>query len=194
MGQLAARAAQLLGAGRVVVVDRYADRLGVAERRLGVETINYASTDVMDALREMTAGRGPDACIEAVGMEAHGARPAYTYDKVKHVLRLQSDRPTAVRQAILACRKGGTVSIVGVFGGVVDKFPLGAAMNKGLTLRMGQQHGQRYIPMLLERIGAGEIDPSYLATHRVPLEEEPQAYRMFERKEDGCLRAVFQPG
>ncbi len=193
VGQMAARAAQLMGAQRVIVIDRYDYRLRSARERLGVETIDYAETDVLDALREMTSGRGPDACVEAVGMEAHGPRPVYAYNKIKQVLRLQTGRPTAVREAIMACRKGGTVSIVGVFAGLVDKFPLGAAMNKALTLRMGQQPGQRYIPMLLDRIAAGEIDPGYLATHPMPLSEGVAGYRMFEKKQDGCLRAVFQP-
>jgi len=193
VGQMAARAAQLLGAERVIVIDRLPDRLATAERRLGVETLDYSEVDVLDALREMTGGRGPDACIEAVGMEAHSAGPSYVYDRVKQAARLQTDRPTAVRQAILACRKGGTVSIVGVFGGYVDKFPLGAAMNKALTLRMGQMHAQRYIPMLLERLAAGQIDPGYLATHPMPLDEGVTGYEMFERKEDGCLRAVLLP-
>ncbi|HEY0699207.1 MAG TPA: zinc-binding dehydrogenase, partial [Micromonospora sp.] len=193
VGQMAARAAQLLGAGRVIMIDRLPDRLATAADRLGVETLDYDHTDVLEALREMTAGRGPDACIEAVGMEAHGAEPVYGYDKVKQTLRMQTDRPTAVRQAILACRKGGTVSIVGVFAGFVDKFPLGAAMNKALVLRMGQMHAQRYIPMLLDRLAAGEIDPGYLATHPMTLEDGPRGYRMFERKEDACLRAVLHP-
>ncbi len=193
VGQMAARAAMLMGAGRVIIIDRLPDRLQIAQQRLGVETLDYTQTDVLEALRELTAGRGPDACIEAVGMEAHGTGPAYAYDRVKHALRLHSDRPTALRQAIQACRKGGTVSIVGVFGGWVDKFPLGAAMNKGLTLRMGQQHAQRYIPIVLERMSAGDIDPGYLATHPMPLEDGPRGYRLFKHKEDGCLRAVFHP-
>jgi threonine dehydrogenase-like Zn-dependent dehydrogenase len=193
VGEVGGGAATLLGAERVILIDRYADRLTTARERLGVDTLNYDDVDVADALREMTTGRGPDACIEAVGLEAHGAQPAYGYDKVKQLARLQTDRPTAVRQAIMTCRKGGTVSVVGVFSGLVDKFPLGAAMNKALTLRMGQQHPQRYIPMLLERISAGDIDPSYLATHPMPLEDGPRGYEMFERKEDGCLRAVLQP-
>jgi threonine dehydrogenase-like Zn-dependent dehydrogenase len=141
----------------------------------------------------MTGGRGPDACIEAVGMEAHDTGPAYGYDRVKQAVRLQTDRPTAVRQAIMACRKGGTVSIVGVFSGFVDKFPLGAAMNKALVLRMGQMHAQRYIPMLLERLVNGEIDPGYLATHPMSLQDGPRGYEMFEKKQDGCLRSVLHP-
>ncbi|MDO3702009.1 zinc-dependent alcohol dehydrogenase [Micromonospora sp. C28SCA-DRY-2] len=193
VGQMAARAAQLLGAGRVIVIDRLPERLAPAADRLGVETVNYADTDVLEALREMTAGRGPDACIEAVGMESHDVGPAYAYDKAKQTARLQSDRPTSVRQAIMACRKGGTVSIVGVYGGLVDKFPLGAAMNKALVLRMGQMHAQRYIPMLLDRLAAGEIDPGYLATHPLSLEQGVRGYEVFEKKQEGCLRSVLHP-
>jgi threonine dehydrogenase-like Zn-dependent dehydrogenase len=193
VGQMAARAAQLLGAERVIVIDRVPERLSTAGDRLGVETIDYTRVDVLDALRELTGGRGPDACIEAVGMEAHDTGPAFAYDRVKQAARLQTDRPTAVRQAILACRKGGTVSIVGVFGGFVDKFPLGAAMNKALTLRMGQMHAQRYIPKLLDRLAAGQIDPGYLATHPMSLNDGPRGYRLFQTKQDGCLRAVLHP-
>ena len=193
VGQMAIRSAYLLGAERVIAVDRFAERLDAAARHAGAETLNYEQVDVLEALREMTGGRGPDACIEAVGMEVHGAGPQYVYDRAKQALRLQSDRAVAVREAILACRKGGTVSIVGVFGGVVDKFPLGAAMNKALVFRMAQQHGQRYIPMLLERMTRGEIDPSYLATHQMPLDEGPRGYDMFKNKKDGCMRTVFRP-
>ncbi|RKN42636.1 zinc-dependent alcohol dehydrogenase [Micromonospora endolithica] len=193
VGQMAARSAQLLGAERVIMIDRLPDRLATAADRLGVETVNYADTDVLEALREMTGGRGPDACIEAVGMESHDVGPAYAYDKAKQTARLQTDRPTSVRQAIMACRKGGTVSIVGVYAGLVDKFPLGAAMNKALVLRMGQMHAQRYIPMLLERLAAGEIDPGYLATHPMSLEQGVRGYEMFEKKEDACLRSVLHP-
>ncbi|MFG3708827.1 zinc-dependent alcohol dehydrogenase [Micromonospora sp. NPDC047670] len=193
VGQMAARAAQLLGAGRVIVIDRLPERLATAADRLGVETVNYADTDVLEALREMTAGRGPDACIEAVGMESHDVGPVYAYDKAKQTARLQTDRPTSVRQAIMACRKGGTVSIVGVYAGLVDKFPLGAAMNKALVLRMGQMHAQRYIPMLLDRLAAGEIDPGYLATHPMSLEQGARGYEVFEKKQDGCLRSVLHP-
>ena len=193
VGQMAARSAQLLGAERVIVIDRLPERLAAAAARLGVETIDYSQVDVLEALREMTGGRGPDACIEAVGMEAHGAGPTYGYDRVKQAVRLQSDRPTAVRQAILACRKGGTVSIVGVFSGFVDKFPLGAAMNKALVLRMGQMHAQRYIPMLLQRLADGQIDPGYLTTHPMSLADGPRGYEIFEKKQDGCLRAVLHP-
>lgn len=193
VGQMAARSAQILGAERVIVIDRMPERLATAADRLGVETINYAETDVLEALRELTAGRGPDACIEAVGMESHDVGLTYAYDKGKQATRLTIDRPTSIRQAIMACRKGGTVSIVGVYAGLVDKFPLGAAMNKALVLRMGQMHAQRYIPMLLDRMAAGEIDPGYLATHPMSLEDGAKGYEIFEKKEDGCLRAVLHP-
>jgi threonine dehydrogenase-like Zn-dependent dehydrogenase len=158
-----------------------------------VETIDYTTTDVNAELRERAGGRGPDVCIEAVGMEAHSTGPDFLYDQVKQQLRLQSDRPTAIREAIHACRKGGSVFCLGVFGDVVDKFPLGALMNKGLTLRGAQQHGQRYIPMLLDRIVTGELPTRHLATHPMRLDDGPAGYRMFKEKEDGCVRAVFRP-
>lgn len=193
VGQMAIRSAYLLGAERVIAIDRVSERLALAERYGGAEVLDYEQVDVVEALREMTGGRGPDACIEAVGMEAHGKGLHYAYDRMKQLTRLESDRPVALRQAIQACSKAGTVSIVGVFAGLVDKFPIGAAMNKALTLRMGQQHGQRYIPMLLERVSQGEIDPTYLATHRMPLDEGPRGYDIFKHKKDGCMRVVFHP-
>jgi threonine dehydrogenase-like Zn-dependent dehydrogenase len=194
VGQMAARAAVLLGAARVIVIDRIPGRLAMAEQYTGAETINYEATDVGGELRERSGGRGPDVCIEAVGMEAHSAGPAFPYDQAKQQLRLQTGRPTAVRQAIHACRKGGSVFVLGVFGGLVDKFPLGALMNKGLTVRGAQQHGHRYIPMLLERIAAGNIATRQLATHEMPLSEGPRGYELFKTKGDGCVRAVFRPG
>jgi threonine dehydrogenase-like Zn-dependent dehydrogenase len=194
VGQMAARAAVLLGAERVIAIDRYPERLAMAERHAGAETIDYTATDVGAELRERTGGRGPDVCIEAVGLEAHDTGVQYAYDQVKQQLRLQTDRPTAVREAIYACRKGGTVFVLGVFGGVVDKFPLGAMMNKGLTVRGAQQHGQRYIPMLLERIARGELETRHLVTHPMPLDEAPTGYDIFKNKKDGCVRAVFRPG
>jgi len=193
VGQVAARAAILLGAERVVVIDRFRERLDQVERHIGAETLDYTRTEVIPTLRELTGGRGPDVCIEAVGMEAHRNRIDGAYDWIKQQLRLQSDRPTAVREAIMAARKGGSVFTLGVFGGVVDKFPLGALMNKGLTFRGAQQHGQRYIPMLLERMQAGELVTDHFATHVMPLEESPRGYEMFKTKEDGCVRAVFVP-
>ncbi|MGL5930543.1 MAG: zinc-dependent alcohol dehydrogenase [Dermatophilaceae bacterium] len=193
VGQMAARAAQLLGAERVVVIDRIPERLEQAERVIGAETLDYSATSVPAELRELTGGRGPDVCIEAVGMEAHSTGPAYLYDQVKQQLRMQTDRPTAVREAVLSCRKGGSVFVLGVFGGIVDKFPLGAVMNKGLTVRGAQMHGQRYIPRILERMARGEIVTRHLATHLLSLEDGPSGYRAFKEKTDGCIRAVFLP-
>ncbi|MFC6581307.1 zinc-dependent alcohol dehydrogenase [Planomonospora parontospora] len=194
VGQMAARAAMLLGAERVISIDRHPERLAMTERHVGAETIDYSATDVGAELRERTGGRGPDVCIEAVGMEAHDTGVQGVYDQVKQQLRLETDRPSAVREAIYACRKGGSVFVLGVFGGTVDKFPLGAMMNKGLTVRGAQQHGQRYIPMLLERMAKGELKTSHLATHLMPLDEAPKGYDLFKNKKDGCVRAVFHPG
>ncbi|MDT9685285.1 zinc-dependent alcohol dehydrogenase [Streptomyces sp. TRM76323] len=191
VGQMAARAAILLGAERVISIDRLPERLAMTERYVGAETLNYTTTDIAAELRERTGGRGPDVCIEAVGMEAHSHGPMYLYDQVKQQLRLQTDRPTAVRQAIHACRKGGTVFVLGVFAGMVDKFPLGAVLNKGLTLHASQQHGQRYIPMLLDRMAKGELATAHLATHTMPLDQAVEGYDMFKEKTDGCVRAVF---
>lgn len=193
VGQMTARASLLLGAERVIVIDRYQERLTHAADIIGAETINYETSEVLAELRELTGGRGPDVCIEAVGMEAHSNRVDFAYDQIKQQLRLQTDRPTAVREAIFAARKGGSVFVLGVFGGVVDKFPLGPLMNKGLTLRGAQQHGHRYIPMLLERMSRDELVTEHLATHIMPLDEAPQGYEMFKEKTDGCVRAVFQP-
>jgi threonine dehydrogenase-like Zn-dependent dehydrogenase len=193
VGQMAMRAAYLLGAGRVIAIDRIPQRLEMARRYAGAEPLNYAETSLADELAERTAGRGPDVCIEAVGMESHGTGPQYAYDRVKQALRLQPDRAVSLRQAVHACRKGGTVSVVGVFGSVVDKFPMGALMNKGLTLRSGQQHGQRYIPMLLDRMAAGDIPTAHLTTHPLPLSDAVRGYDLFTSKEDGCVRAVFHP-
>jgi threonine dehydrogenase-like Zn-dependent dehydrogenase len=193
VGQMAGSAAKALGAERVIMIDRFPYRMKMAEQHVGAEVLDYTSTDIGAALREMTGGRGPDVCIEAVGMEAHSSGPQYVYDQVKQQLRMQTDRPIAVREAIYACRKGGSVFVLGVFGGVVDKFPLGAMMNKGLTVRGAQQHGQRYIPMLLDRIAKGELKTDHLATHMLSLDDGPKGYDLFKNKADGCVRAVFQP-
>jgi len=193
VGQMAARASVLLGAERVIVIDRFDYRLAMTERHIGAETINYTRTSVEGELRERTGGRGPDVCIEAVGMEAHSTGPQYLYDQVKQQLRLQQDRPSAVRDAIHACRKAGTVFVLGVFAGMVDKFPLGAVMNKGLTVRSAQMHGQRYIPMLLDRMERGELVTEHLATHVLPLDEAPTGYQLFKDKQDDCVRSVFIP-
>ncbi|MDY1006432.1 zinc-dependent alcohol dehydrogenase [Curtobacterium sp. CFBP9011] len=194
VGQMAARAAMLLGAEQVVVIDRLPERLRQVREHIGAETLDHSSESVLPELKERTGGRDPDVCIEAVGMEAHGKGPQYLYDQIKQQLRLQTDRPTALREAIYACRKGGSLFSLGVFGGFVDKFPFGAVMNKGLTVRGAQQHGHRYIPMILDRIAAGDISTEHLATHVMPLEEGPRGYEMFKQKEDGCVRAVFRPG
>jgi threonine dehydrogenase-like Zn-dependent dehydrogenase len=194
VGQMAARAALLLGAEQVIVIDRYDYRLAQAKTVIGAEVINYENTDVDAELRERTGGRGPDVCIEAVGLEPHSSGPQHLYDQAKQQLRLQTDRPTAVRQAIYSCRKGGSVFVLGVFGGVVDKFPLGAMMNKGLTVRGAQQHGHRYIPMILERMTRDEIVTEHLATHVLPLAEGPRGYDLFKNKKDGNVRSVFVPG
>jgi threonine dehydrogenase-like Zn-dependent dehydrogenase len=191
VGLMALQSAALLGAERLIAIDRYPERLEMAGQYTGADTINYEEVDgVVDTLKEMTGGRGPHACIEAVGMEAHGTGVDYAYDRVKQALRLETDRATPLRQAIVACRKGGVVSVLGVYG-VIDKFPMGVIVNKGLTLRSAQQHGQRYLPSLLEHVEKGELDPSFLATHRFSLEEAPSGYRMFKHKEDGCVRSVF---
>jgi threonine dehydrogenase-like Zn-dependent dehydrogenase len=159
--------------------------------RCGLQ-IAHETPDVLEALRDMTGGRGPDACIDAVGMEAHGTGLDYAYDRAKQALRMHTDRGQALRQAILACRKGGTLSILGVYG-LMDKFPIGVIMNKGLTVRTAQQHGQKYVPRLLEHTVKGELDASLLATYRFSLEESPKGYEMFKHKQDGILRAVFVP-
>jgi threonine dehydrogenase-like Zn-dependent dehydrogenase len=192
VGQLAARAAMLLGAEQVVVIDRFDYRLDATRQYVGAATLNYERDDIGGELLDRTGGRGPDVCIEAVGMEAHSAGPQNVYDKVKQQLRIESDRPAALREAIYHCRKGGSVFCLGVFGGVVDKFPLGALMNKGLTLRAAQMHGQRYTPMLLERMERGELVTEHLATHVMPLDQGPEGYRIFKEKEDGNLRSVFR--
>ena len=194
VGMLAAASADLLGAARVIVVDRFDYRLRRAAERTGADTINYAEVDVLDALNEMTAGRGPDACIEAVGLEAHHGNPlVHAYDRVKQATRQQTERGAAVREAILACRTGGTVSIMGAYGGFMDKFPLGQMMNKSLTIRTGQCHVQRYLRPLLTRIEAGEIDPSFVISHRMPLEDAAKGYEIFKNKQDDCTKVVLKP-
>ncbi|MFE2119454.1 zinc-dependent alcohol dehydrogenase [Rhodococcus aetherivorans] len=192
VGLMAAVSARIFGAERVIVVDRLGERLDLAAR-LGLETIDYSAEDSMqEALRESTGGRGPDACIEAVGMEAHGTGLMQIYDRVKQALRMETDRATPLRQAIMACRKGGVVSVLGVYG-LTDKFPMGLLTNKSLTLRTAQQHGQRYVPRLFEHVQAGKLDPSLLITHDMSLEDSVRGYEMFKDKKDGCVRAVFRP-
>jgi threonine dehydrogenase-like Zn-dependent dehydrogenase len=193
VGQFAIRSAYMLGAAKVIAIDRLPERLRLAREVGRAETLNYTQVDVIEALREMTGGRGPDSCIEAVGMEAHDTGVEGVYDRVKQAVRLETGRPHALRTAIVACRKGGTLSIAGVFGGFIDKVPFGAAMNKGLTFRMGQTHVQKYLRPLLARIERGEIDPSFIVTHRLSLDDAPQAYETFKHKQDECIKVVMKP-
>jgi threonine dehydrogenase-like Zn-dependent dehydrogenase len=192
VGQLAARSALALGAEQVIVIDRYPERLAAARDNVGAHPLDYELTDVPEALRDLTAGRGPDCCIEAVGMEAHEPA-AGVHDRTRGLVRTRKERPSAIREAILACRKGGTVVLAGEFTGPVDGFPLGAMMNKALTLRSGQQHAQRYIPVVLDRMVRGDLWTGYLTTHPMSLDEGPRGYEIFKHRSDGCLRTVFHP-
>jgi len=192
VGQFAIRSAFLLGAERVVAIDRFPERLRMAEQG-GAETVNYEETDVYEYLMEKTGGLGPDSCIDAVGMEAHVPGVIGAYDRVKQSVMAETDRPHAFRQAVLACRKGGTVSVPGVYGGFDDKIPMGAFMNKALTLKTGQTHVQRYMKPLLERVRNGDIDPSFVITHRMRLEDAPSGYQTFLNKEDECIKVVLTP-
>jgi threonine dehydrogenase-like Zn-dependent dehydrogenase len=193
VGLFSIKSAYLLGAERVIAIDRVQERLRLAREECDAEVINYEETSVIETLDEMTGGRGPDSCIDAVGMEAHGTSLDAIYDQVKAATYLATDRLTALRQAIQTCRKGGTVSIPGVYGGLLDKVPMGAAFAKGLTMRMGQTHVHRYLRPLLNRIQAGEIDPRFVISHRLSLEEAPCAYRTFRDKEDSCIKVVLKP-
>jgi threonine dehydrogenase-like Zn-dependent dehydrogenase len=194
VGQFAIASAKLLGAERVIAIDRLPYRLQLARERAGAtDTINYEEVSVLETLKELTGGRGPDACIDAVGMEAHGHPAMYAYDRAKQALMLESDRPLALREAILACRSGGIVSVIGVYGGLIDKFPMGAVVNRSLTIRSGQAHVQRYTKPLLERIERGEIDPGFVVTHRLSLNDGPEAYDMFLHKRDNCEKVVLKP-
>jgi threonine dehydrogenase-like Zn-dependent dehydrogenase len=193
VGQFAIASARMLGAERIIAIDRYPFRLRMAQMRAGAtDVINYEQDDIQEALAELTGGRGPDACIDAVGMEAHGHGLSYAYDRTKQALRLESDRPLALRQAIRACRNGGVVSVIGVYGGFIDKFPIGAVLNRGLTIRAGQCHVHRYLRPLLERIERGELDPSFVITHRMTLDEAPNGYDTFLNKRDECVKVVLK--
>jgi len=193
VGQFAIQSAFLLGAERVIAIDRVPERLALAAAHSRAEVLNYSDVDVAETLRAMTGGQGPDACIDAVGLEAHGTTLDAWYDVAKTSMYMATDRTHALRQAISCCRKGGTVSIPGVYGGLLDKFPLGAAFAKGLTLKMGQTHMHRYMPGLLDRIERGEIDPSFIITHRVTLDDAPKMYRVFRDKRDACIKVVMKP-
>jgi threonine dehydrogenase-like Zn-dependent dehydrogenase len=193
VGQFAIRSAFLLGAERVIAIDRFPERLLLAEAG-GAEVVNYEDKrDIVEVLKEMTGGNGPDSCIDAVGMEAHGHTIGALYDRFKVVTMQTTDRLNVLRQAIQACRKGGTVSISGVYGGMLDKVPFGAAFAKGLTLKMGQTHVQKYLRPLLQRVQRKEIDPSFVITHRAPIEQAPEMYRTFRDKQDDCIKVVLQP-
>jgi threonine dehydrogenase-like Zn-dependent dehydrogenase len=194
VGQFAIKSAYLLGADRVIAIDRWPARLRLAETAGKAETLNYEAVgDVVEELKQRTGGRGPDACIDAVGTEAHGTTLDARYDRVKQAVRLGTDRVHVLRQAIQACRKGGTVSVPGVYGGLLDKVPFGAAFAKGLTFRMGQTHVHGYLRALLDRILARDIDPAFVVSHRLPLSRAPEAYRMFNDKTDGCTKVVLDP-
>ncbi|MFN8446330.1 MAG: zinc-dependent alcohol dehydrogenase [Caldilineaceae bacterium] len=194
VGQFAVKSAYLLGAERVIAIDSVPERLEMAHNLGGAETLNFQEDDhFIEQIKEMTGGRGPDSCIDAVGMEAHGMGMDDFYDKAKQNLLMQTDRPTALRYAIQACRKGGTVSIPGVYGGIVDSMPMGVAFGKGLTFKMGQTHVQRYLRPLLGRIENNEIDPSYIITHRMTLDTAPEGYKTFRDKKDNCIKIVMKP-
>lgn len=194
VGLFAMKSAKLLGAERVIAIDHVPERLEKARRDADAEVLHFKKESVLGELKEMTGGRGPDSVIEAVGMEAHGFNAVdHFYDKAKQTLRLETDRPNALRQAIQACGKGGTVSIPGVYGGIVDKMPMGAAFGKGLTFKMGQTHVQRFMTKLMSHIEDGDIDPSFIISHRVPLIEAPAAYEMFKHKENNCIKVVMHP-
>ena len=194
VGQFAVQTAFMLGAGRVIAIDCVRERLEMAKQHGGAETIDFSHEDVYDTLLEKTNGRGPDRCIDAVGTEAH-VRGGFdsVLDKAKQSVFLGTDRPHVLREAIMCCRKGGTISIPGVYIGLLDKVPFGAVMNKGLTLKTGQTHVQRYLQPLLQKIEDGEIDPSFVITHHLPLEEAPAAYKTFRDKKDGCIKVVLRP-
>jgi len=193
VGQFAIASARMLGAERIIAIDRHPYRLKLALERAGAtEAIDYTKTNVYEALRELTAGRGPDACIDAVGLEAHATGPMYALDRTKQALMLETDRPLALREAIRCCKNGGVVSVVGVYGGLIDHFPMGAIVNRNLTLKSGQCHVQRYMRPLLDRIQNGEIDPSFVVTHRLPLSEAARGYEMFQNRVDGCEKVVLK--
>jgi threonine dehydrogenase-like Zn-dependent dehydrogenase len=183
----------MLGAERVIGIDRFPERLRMAREKVGAETLNYEEVDVLETLQEITGGRGPDACIDSAGMEAHAPGIYGAYDRMKQALMLETDRPVALRQAMMACRNGGVISIAGVYGGFVDKLPIGSVMNRSITIRTGQTHVQRYLKPLLQRIENGEIDPSFVVTHTMSLDQAPEGFQMFNDKQDECIKIVLKP-
>ena len=194
VGQFAIKSAYLLGAERVIAIDDNLDRLRMAAEDGLAETLNFDDADIYEKLKNMTGGMGPDACIDAVGLEAHATSIDAMYDRAKAAMFMATDRPHALRQAIYSCRKGGTVSVPGVYGGLLDKFPFGSAFSKGLTFKMGQTHVHKYMQQLLELIELGQIDPSFVITHRLSLEDAPAAYKTFKEHTDGCIKVVLKPG
>jgi threonine dehydrogenase-like Zn-dependent dehydrogenase len=193
VGQMAIASARMLGAERIIAIDRFPYRLQMARDQAGAtDVINYEQQNVQEALRDLTAGRGPDACIDCVGLEAHGHGLQYAHDSVKQKLHVQMDRPLAVREAIMACRGAGIISILGVYVGLVDKFPLGTVMNRGLTIKTGQCHVHRYMKPLLDRIERGELDPTFLVTHHMNLNDAPKGYDMLMRKQDDVMKIVLR--
>jgi len=194
VGLFAIKSAWMLGAGRVFAIDTVPERLKMAKEQCKAETIDFMKNKVYDVLMDVTKGRGPDRCIDAVGAEAHatGSLDSF-YDKVKSAVMMETDRPHVVREAIFCCRKGGTVSIPGVYVGVGDKIPLGPLMNKGLTIKAGQTHVPKYHRMLLKKVESGEIDPSFVITHKLKIEDGPAAYKTFRDKQDGCIKVVLKP-
>jgi threonine dehydrogenase-like Zn-dependent dehydrogenase len=193
VGQFAIASAYLLGAEKVIAIDRFDYRLRMAKERAGAITVNYSEVDsVVDVLKDLTAGRGPDHCIDAVGVEGHTHGVMYVHDRAKQFLRMQPDRPIALREAILSCANGGTVSVIGVYAGLIDKFPMNAVMNRSLTIKTGQCHVHRYMKPLLERIQKGEIDPTFVITHRLPLDQAAMGYRIFNEKKDNCEKIILK--
>ena len=193
VGLFAIKSAFLLGAGRVIAIDRFAYRLKKAREEAGAEVINYEEVNVLEALKEMTGGRGPDACIDAVGMESHKPGLLGAYDRTKQALKLEQDRPHAIREAIMACGNGGTVSVIGVYSGFIDKFPMGSLMNRSITIKSGQCHVHRYLKPLLKLIEEGKIDPSFVISHRMKLDDAPKGYDIFLNKQDDCTKVVLRP-
>lgn len=193
VGQFSIRSAFMLGAERVIAIDETPERLQMAEQG-GAETINFREQNVYEALMDKTGGRGPDACIDDVGMEAHGPIGMFAYDRIKQAMMLETDRPLALREAIMCCRNGGTVAIMGVYGGFIDKFPIGSVMQRSLTIKTGQAHVQRYMRRLLDAIESGAIDPTFVITHVMSLEDAPKAFELFKNKQDGCIKVVLKPG
>ena len=193
VGQFAIKSAYLLGAERVIAIDRIPERLQMAHDKAGAEILDYTKVNVNEALKEMTGGRGPDACIDAVGTEADSHGLGAIVDRAKQAVKIESDRPYALRDAIMACRNGGTVSVPGVYGGFIDMFPIGSFMNRSLTMKTGQTHTQRYMKPLLERIEKGQIDPTFVITHRMKLDDAPEGYKTFRDKNDECIKIVLTP-